>query len=183
MNSGIRLVFHSGGGDTGIFYREEEYLRFRQIAIALRTSRTWGGFRSALPDGEFESLYHWVSNDGDYIYRDGDEFLFIEDSQIKAFFLSHGEAYVITSAAPFDPEFIGGVSDGDYPPWMSQTAVDLNLLPPGFVQDFGRRVDSLMVNDSWWVFPVEQFDEMKRRLEAAGFTVWRTHTSSSVQGW
>jgi hypothetical protein len=182
MNSDIRLVFHSGGGDTGIFYREEDYLRFRQIAIALRTSRTWGEFRTMLPDGEFEEFYHWVSNDGDYIYRDGDQFLFIEDSQIKDFFLSHGEAYVITSATPFDREFIGGVSDGDYPPWMSQTAADLHLFPLDFIQDYGQRVSS-MVSGDWWVFPVERFDEMKRRLEAAGFTVWRTHAEQTLDGW
>lgn len=97
----IDLVFQRWGEDSGIFFSKPDYERNRMIETALSTSRTWGDFRAALPDGEFASLSVWWANGGEYVYREGDTFRFIDADDLPKFWRNFGDPYVITAQDVF----------------------------------------------------------------------------------
>ena len=76
--------------------------------------------------------------------------------------------YAVNAADSFDFALLPGFSDGDCPPWLSNTAED--LLPKAFVESCGQQAASF-VSGSWWQFPEGALQEMTEALRMAGFSV------------
>lgn len=166
-----QLVFQIWTSGDGIFLDEAIFERFRAIHRALENCKTWGEFRSSLPEGEFEELGLWVVNDGDSVYRDGEVYVGLGDRSIADFIedcADNLDDYLLGPDSSFEAGNVTGFDEGDYPPWTDSTAID--ALPAAFVSKYGKGVSS-MISGSWIEFPTGKLDEMTRELEAAGFTV------------
>ena len=67
----------------------------------------------------------------------------------------------------FSSSDISGFEDGIYPPRMDMIWDDF---PEEFLEKFGEKAQGFM-DDPWWQFPMEKFEEMKAFLSQHGFSV------------
>ena len=164
------VVFQLWSGDSGIFFKNEDWVRLSAIHQALQTARTWGEFEQLCTEDEFENLSLWYQSEGEYVYKVGGEFKFISPEELDGFLEGYGNDYVITPEDASDSSKIPGVEDGDYPPWLDSTAED--ILPEDFVETFAEVVNGGPASGGpWTVYPVSEIDEMVRWLEVRGFSV------------
>lgn len=134
-----RVVPHNGGV---VFADPERAEHIAAIHEAIRTSETWGQFRSQMPPDEIEELMASTFDDeGEARPKDTDSF--------------SGEA-------------LPGWTDGDYPPWLQQEQAD--VLPQRILETFAQRV-STSINGSYWHMPEEASGDVCKALCALGFSV------------
>ena len=164
------LIFTYWEGDNGVFFESDTWYALLGIQNALEKAKTWGEFRTLMPKGEFEELWHWLSNTGEKIYWDGEKYLFIEPEQLDQF-LKDAEGdedyYIIRASDEFDSFGVPGVPDGDYPQFISSM---LEGFTEEFNDKFGEQIASYF-SGVWWEFPMDDFVEMKEYLFHHGFSV------------
>jgi hypothetical protein len=124
------IVYRPGMGsnrwDSVVFAERSRAERVAQIRAALENSATWGEFRRALPEGEWEDRFQ------DY-YDDAAEQPPADDV-----------AFVIADAAP---EYF----DGDYPEWLRQ--VQLEWFPQELIVKYGGEVGGPSITVRRWTYP------------------------------
>lgn len=91
------IVYRVGGDgyDSVLFAKRDSAEYVAQIRNALFTSRTWGEFRSKLPQGEWEDQFQDVF-----------------------------EGDATTDDDSFEPDSTPGFADGDYPEWLRASQLD-----------------------------------------------------------
>lgn len=159
-----RLVLQRWSDDVGVFYLESDWKRLHRIEDAIRDATTWGEFEDGLPPGEFDSLGKWQSNDGEYLYRRSGRIRFVVPGSPES---ANEDEWIIGASDPFDPRYLPGYEDGDYPRWLGKM---VKHLPPEFLAEFGEHVGS-MVSGRWVEFPLARADEMAEALGEAGYEV------------
>jgi hypothetical protein len=172
------VVFQLWEGEAGIFVEKETYARNRDIQHALDKAVTWRDLERLLPDGEFDSFDFWLSTCGEYVYKDGEEYRFIDPEEIDKFMQDYGERFVIKPDDPYCKGLLG-VFDGYYPDWLYQTAEE--ILPKDFVERFGTGVGG-PVSGAWIEYQVSDLMEMVDALRASGFVVM-AHLSYDLSWW
>ena len=172
------VVFQLWSDDAGVFFSKETYARYRLIEIAIGKAKTWQEFEELLPDSEFERLDLWWANGGEHAYHDSEQLRFIAAEDITEFRRLCGESRIIRPLDKFDASRIG-VDEGDYPPWLSNTADD--ILPKEFVERFGNRVGG-MTSGTWTEYPLEDLMEMVEVLSLEGHSVM-AHLSYEFGWW
>jgi hypothetical protein len=158
-----KLIFTRWTGRDGVFFEAETYRKLQKINKAMNDAKTWGEFRTMLPKGEFEELPNWISNGGEELFWDGDNYLFgdsVDHADIDEFYIArYSDAFTYSS--------IYGVDEGDYPTQMDAKWEDF---PDGFPETYGKSVSSF-VSGSWWEFPMEKFEQMQDYLSQHGYSV------------
>lgn len=138
-----QIVYSVIDEDNLLFVLRGSALYLAELCRALRTSRTWGEFRAAAPEGEVESI-EWSFQEAE-IDRPAD-------------------------SDPFDPKVIGGYEDYDWPPWpMSET---LDWMPRDIISTFGS-IERTAVSGPYVALPESRESEIVAALRAAGFEVER----------
>jgi hypothetical protein len=169
----VHILFGPREADStvGSFARHSDYVLDRAMYAAMHSAKTWEEFRELLPPGEFERLDMWHCNGGENIYLDGETKLCGGCSLADEDFESEEWAeLVIRPTDAFSYDSIPGFSDGDFPPFLDPRQD--SFLPDDFCRRFGKTVWS-GCSGSWWQFPLDQYEVMKRELEKAGFIVGR----------
>ena len=140
------IVYRVGGdGYEGALFAERDSAeRVAQIRQALRESTTWGEFRSALPDDEWED---------DLQYR----FEFDEDP---------------ADDEPFHRDLVPGYADGDYPEWLRQSQLD--WMPRELIEKYAGEVSTTVLNGDVLDLPGHRAEEIAEDLRAMGHSVERT---------
>lgn len=131
-----RLVPHNGGA---VFAEEERALYIANIHQAISTARTWGEFRSRIPNSEYKEIMTRLLGD--------------EEDQ--------------TEPNPSDEFSSSGITDeGDYPDWLQP---EMNyLIPRDVLGKFGTRANTFL-NGSYWHIPEENMEPMANALRERGF--------------
>ncbi len=111
-----------------------------KIHAAIRSSKTWGQFRSAIPRKEYSVIIHSAFDD-------------------------QGTARP-KSTAPFSEESVAGWSDGDYPAWL-QSEME-GILPRSVLEQFGKR-ETTFLNGSFWLIPEKNLVGVCAALNAFGW--------------
>lgn len=93
-----------------VFARPERAMEISQIHCAIARSRTWGEFRAAMPEDDFELIAAQLF-DLDDLDRPSDN-------------------------EPFDAVAVPGYVDGDYPPWLQKEMQF--VLPREVIEQFGE---------------------------------------------
>ena len=131
-------------GNRLVFAPREWAESVARIHQALQTATTWGEFKEALTDDEFEDVL------------DRNE---LDDDDIDL-------------ATPFDAESDApGYADGDYPDWLQQRG--LEWFPKELIAKFGEPGLS-MINGEFLDLPPNRADEIAEDLRAIGHTVTRS---------
>jgi len=140
------IVYRVGGdGYEGALFAERDSAeRVAQIRRALRESTTWGQFRAALPDDEWED---------DLQYR----FEFDEDP---------------ADDEPFHGDMVPGYADGDYPEWLRQSQLD--WMPRELIEKYAGEVSTTVLNGEVLDLPGYRAEEIAEDLRALGHRVQRT---------
>lgn len=137
----------SNGQDSVVFAERSRAERVAQIRAALENSATWGEFRRALPEGEWEDTFQ------DY-YDDAEEEPPADDV-----------AFVVNDAVP-------GYADGDYPEWLRQ--VQLEWFPKELIAKYDGEVGETVHNGPALDLPGDKAEEIAEDLRALGHTVERS---------
>jgi len=124
------------------YARASEAIELDRIYAALRHSKTWSGFRAAMPPDEYELL-------------------------IKQSFDEEGLRRPRPKIA-FDPSQIAGYCDGDYPKWL-QASMD-RYLPKDVIRDFGRSAGTRFNGDYLELASCDRL-AINRRLRRHGYRV------------
>ena len=137
----------SNGKDSVVFAERRRAERVAQIRAALENSATWGEFRRALPECEWEDRFQSY-------YDDAEEQPPADD-----------KPFVIADAAP---EYF----DGDYPEWLRQ--VQLEWFPQELIAKYGGEVGETVHNGPALDLPGDKADQIAEDLRALGHTVERS---------
>lgn len=133
------LVYRVSPANGGVVFASHERAAWvAQIHDALRSAKTWGQLRKALPPGEYERILESQDTDEEPLPKPRD---------------------------PFSADQIPSVCDGDYPPWL-QPEMD-HVLPDEILRRFGQR-KSTMLNGSYWHIPEEAIPGITAALKALG---------------
>ncbi len=136
----------SNGWDSVVFAERSRAERVAQIRAALENSATWGEFRRALPEGEWEDIFQDYYDDAEEKSPDDDK--------------------------PFDSDDVPGYAEGDYPEWLQQ--VQLDWFPPELIAKFGGDVGSTVLSGPVLDLPADRAEEIAAELRAMGHTVEET---------
>jgi hypothetical protein len=172
------VVFQLWSDDTGVFFKKETYARFRLIELAIKKAKTWQDLEKLLPDGEFKNFSFWWVNGGEWVYEDLEDLRFIDSKDLAEFWKLCGEGRLVRSEDEYDPNLLG-VSEGDYPAWLNDTADE--ILPKEFIKRFGKGVAS-MVSGYWIEYQLSDLMEMVENLGSHGFSV-TAHLSYDFSWW
>lgn len=137
-NGLLKLVCYEICDESLGFALEDRWNYVQRIDLALDNSTTWKEFRQNLPDGEFESLSLWVTNDsGESVYiEDGNLVIGVEQDLAELAQLGGlDDERIINGNDEFEPLLVPGYGDGDYPPFLN-LEVD-KILPSEFIAQFG----------------------------------------------
>lgn len=135
-----RLVPHNGGA---VFAETDRAEFVARIHRALSKSKNWGEFKTAMPEREYERIMHDFDEEGEPRPTASDE---------------------------FKSDYIGGYSDGDYPPWL-QSEMDM-VIPEEILWEFGER-QTTFVNGDFWHIPEQNMENAAEALRECGYEVER----------
>ena len=124
-----------------------------RLQRAIEVSVTWGEFRERIGRGEYKKQF----KDCFYTLQPDDDPESIDESEREP-----------SDDAPFTSGSVPGLSDGDYPPWLSQEMHE--HVPPEILNQFARE-ESSVINGLFWVIDPEHKDDMVKALWRAGFAV------------
>ncbi|MBK8907137.1 MAG: hypothetical protein IPM60_04310 [Rhodospirillales bacterium] len=114
-----------------------------QIHKAIGSAETWGAFKAALPEGEFDEIAERYDAVDDDLPPDD---------------------------ASFSAGDLPGFCDGDYPPWL-QAEMDL-VLPRDLIHRFGKRETSFLNGSFYSIDPAHE-EPLVRELRSRGYEVTR----------
>jgi hypothetical protein len=150
------LVYQAHANGGAVFASAEDAIRSEAIHGALEESKTWGEFKSRLPEGEWDTVEERLSEHYGYP-DDGEDDEADEDRPRWE-----------DACAPFSAEEIPGFSDGDYPPWLQQCLDE--VLPAEVLAQYAERKSSIFNGDFWFI-PNERADEVAEALRQRGYEV------------
>lgn len=127
-----------------VFATPERALETDRIRGAIAGSRTWGEFRAAMPEDDYELIAALLFDLDDLDRPDDDE--------------------------PFVPERVPGYVDGDYPPWLQKEME--SVLPWEVVERFGKRLQTA-INGIYLHIDEEYRARVVATLMRAGYRVVR----------
>jgi hypothetical protein len=146
----VDIVYRAGMGSNGtdsvVFAERRRAERVAQIRAALENSATWGEFRRALPEGEWDDIFQDHYDDAEEESPDDDK--------------------------PFHSDDVPGYAEGDYPEWLQQ--VQLDWFPPELIAKYGGDVGSTVLSGPVLDLPAERAEEIAAELRAMGHTVEET---------
>lgn len=135
-----RLLYRVSPYNGGVVFAEPDRANFiATIHAAIKSSKTWGKFRSAMPRKEYSDIVRFFDDEGEPRPK---------------------------STGPVSGESLPGWSDGDYPPWL-QTEMD-DILPESVLEQFGKRVTTVL-NGDFWLIPENNLVAICAALEALGW--------------
>jgi hypothetical protein len=111
----------SPANDGLVFAMADDAFRNHTIRTAMQVSKTWGEFRCAIGEGEYQAVLSAISTDIS-------EPIIVPDDN-----------------DPFNSDRIPGYSDGDYPEWL-QARMDA-LLPADILAKFSEKVATMFNGD------------------------------------
>jgi hypothetical protein len=153
------LVYKLAANGGVVFDSVKHALVDEAVNGALAEAQTWGEFRKMLPAGEWDSIEDALR----------EAHTFDEDDSDPPFWER--------PSTPFDPAFIPGFSDGDYPRWAQQRMDD--VLPGDLLEEFAEQRSSIH-NGSFWFIPHDRADALAEALRSRGYRVEHT---PFLRGW
>ena len=146
MDIVYRMKPGSNDQETVVFAERDRAVRATQIRDAIEQSATWGQFKGALPEGEWESCF-------------------------LAHFEDHEENPPADDEA-FEADDIPGYAEGDYPEWLTQ--IQLDWFPKELIAKYGGDVGSTVLSGPVLDLPADKSELIAADLRALGHTVERT---------
>lgn len=126
----------------GVVFADEERAKFISLIYeALRTARTWGEFKQLMPVKEYQKIRRQFDEQGEPRPRLDED---------------------------FSSEYVAGVPDGDYPPWL-QAEME-RIIPRDILRQFGKS-ETTHLNGPYWHIPEAQIEPMATALRKRGFKV------------
>lgn len=135
-----RLAPHNGGAVFASEIRAHEVAR---IHTAIAMASNWGEFSAAMDKEELEKLLSEFDEEDEP--RPGPD-------------------------EPFEGEYLGGWTDGDYPPWLQS---EMESLIPRDVLELHATRQSTFLNGDFWFIPEAQMELMAEALRQRGLDVER----------
>lgn len=138
------LLYRIHPWNGGVVFANEGRAQFiALIHKALSSARTWDEFKRLMPSQEYQMIRRVFDEQCEPRPRLDEEFL---------------------------AEYVSGVSDGDYPPWL-QTEME-RIIPQDILRQFGK-YETTFLNGSYWHIPKAQMEPMANALRDRGFEVIR----------
>lgn len=127
-----------------VFADPDRAVLVHRINKAMAKARTWKQFRAGMPRKAYSELMAWFDEAGDRRPRGSD---------------------------PFEPDFLPGFSDGDYPPWLQQE-MDA-VVPISVLEKFGK-CEGTAVNGPFWMIPAANLEAACAALRVLGYEIEMT---------
>jgi len=144
-----------------------EALRLVSIHKAINHSKTWGDFKRQLRPEDWQEVLKGFPTLADY--RDEESFASDEEALESYHSLRFGERMPIDSDK-FKPDWVPGFSDGDWPQWPAQQA--LNWVPAKIQRQFGK-TNSSALNGSFLKLDPQRAAEIIAAMEEIGYVCER----------
>lgn len=133
----FRIAPHNGGA---VFALEKRAIYVAAVHSAIKNSKTWGDFRSAMPIKDYSEIVRVAFDDvGERRPKNSDE---------------------------FSSDSVPGYSDGDYPPWL-QTELE-TILPRSLLEKFGH-LERTNLNGNFWLIPEKNLEALCDELRRLGY--------------